>query len=297
MTTASAGLLIVDKPAGMTSHDVVARVRRLAGTRRVGHAGTLDPMATGVLILGIGSATRLLTYLVGADKEYAATMRLGVTTTTDDAQGEITSTTDASAVTDAAIHEAVAALTGDILQRPSAVSAIKVQGKRAYDRVRSGEQVELAPRPVSVSRFDILSIARHDAVIDLDVHVQVSSGTYVRALARDLGDTLAVGGHLTMLRRTRVGGIELGQSHPLADLEVLPAERLPILPLADALVATMPVVQLSESLSARARHGARLPSADIDAPVGTVGLLDPSGQAIGVARHESGVIAPEVVFA
>lgn len=217
------GLIVVDKPAGWTSHDVVGRIRRLAGTRKVGHAGTLDPMATGVLVVGVGRATKLLTYIVGHDKEYLGTIRLGETTLTDDAEGEVTTTVDASAVTDAEIASAVAELTGDIQQVPSSVSAIKVDGVRSYKRARAGEDVDLPARPVTVSEFEILESRRADAVIDLDVRVTVSSGTYVRALARDLGRALtvegtAVGGHLTALRRTRVGGLTLANARTLDDL-------------------------------------------------------------------------------
>lgn len=209
MTT---GLLLVDKPQGLTSHDVVARARRALGTRKVGHAGTLDPMATGLLTLGAGPATRLLTYLVGLDKTYETTIRLGAATTTDDAEGEVVSTADpaaVAAVTDAQLAEGIRALTGEIDQRPSAVSAIKVDGKRAYDRVRAGEQVELAARRVTISAFDVLAVRRLDtadgAAIEVDARIDCSSGTYIRALARDLGAALGIGGHLTALRRTRVG--------------------------------------------------------------------------------------------
>lgn len=209
MTT---GLLLVDKPQGLTSHDVVARARRALGTRKVGHAGTLDPMATGLLTLGAGPATRLLTYLVGLDKTYETTIRLGAATTTDDAEGEVVSTADPAAVgavTDAQLAEGIRALTGEIDQRPSAVSAIKVDGKRAYDRVRAGEQVELAARRVTISAFDVLGVRRLDtadgAAIEVDARIDCSSGTYIRALARDLGAALGIGGHLTALRRTRVG--------------------------------------------------------------------------------------------
>src|SRR5699024_8313882 len=189
----------------MTSHDVVGRLRRFFGTRKVGHAGTLDPMATGVLVVGIERATKILGHLALETKTYEATIRLGRTTTTDDAEGETTSTTDASAVTDEAIDAAVAALTGEIDQVPSAVSAIKVDGRRAYDRVRAGEEVERRSRRVTVARFDVLERARSGAVIDLVVVVDCSTGTYIRALARDLGSALGVGGHLTALRRTHVG--------------------------------------------------------------------------------------------
>src|SRR5690606_35624591 len=229
------GLLVVDKPSGWTSHDVVGRVRRLAGTRKVGHAGTLDPMATGVLVLGVGRATRLLTYLVGADKEYTATVRLGQTTVTDDAEGEVTASRGAAEVDPDALQRALAGLRGPIDQVPSAVSAIKVGGQRSYARVRGGEQVELAARPVVIHRFDVLAhrattAADGTAVTDLDVVVGCSSGTYVRALARDLCAALGTGGHLTALRRTHVGPFHLAAAAALADLRRAPARRPPILP-------------------------------------------------------------------
>lgn len=252
--TAPDGLVIVDKPQGLTSHDVVARLRRLAGTRKVGHAGTLDPMATGVLVLGIGRATKLLTYVVGADKEYTATIRLGAATTTDDAEGETTSRADASAVTREAIDAGVALLTGPIEQVPSSVSAIKVDGQRAYALVRSGEQVELKARPVTISRFDVHEVRPVAAAepgdlpaLDVDVTVVCSSGTYIRALARDLGADLGVGGHLTALRRTRVGGYAIDGASTLSELEAQ-VERdgvLVTLPLADAARATFPVRDLT----------------------------------------------------
>lgn len=211
---AASGILLVDKPQGFTSHDVVARVRRLAGTRKVGHAGTLDPMATGLLVLGLNSSTRLLTYLVGLDKEYSATIRLGAASTTDDAEGELGQQAEAahlSRISDERLHGEVRALTGAILQRPSAVSAIKVDGKRAYARVREGELVELPERPVRVESFEIDEVRRGEW-LDLDVRVECSSGTYIRALARDLGERLGVGGHLTALRRTRVGPFDLADA-------------------------------------------------------------------------------------
>ena len=198
------GILLVDKPQGITSHTAVSRARRALGTRKVGHAGTLDPMATGLLILGIGPSTRLLTHMVGLDKTYTATIALGAATTTDDAEGEVTETTDASHVTAVDLAAPMAALTGDIAQRPSSVSAIKVDGERAYARVRAGEQVELEARPVTVARFEALAF-RGGPVAEVDVVVDCSSGTYIRALARDLGAALGVGGHLIALRRTRIG--------------------------------------------------------------------------------------------
>src|SRR6185436_14767193 len=200
----------------MTSHDVVARIRRLAKTRRVGHGGTLDPMATGVLIIGVNRATRLLTYVIGATKSYAATIRLGQSTITDDAEGDLTASASVDAVTDEAIHAGLAAQRGEIDQVPSAVSAIKVDGKRAYKRVREGEAVELPPRRVTISRLEVLDIRRAvpgaDDVIDVDIEVDCSSGTYIRAIARDLGSALAVGGHLTALRRTAVGRMTLAEA-------------------------------------------------------------------------------------
>ncbi|MBH0055228.1 tRNA pseudouridine(55) synthase TruB [Salinibacterium sp. SWN139] len=203
----TSGILFVDKPQGITSHGVISRARKSVGTRKIGHAGTLDPMATGLLVLGVNNATRLLTYLVGLDKQYTATIRLGASSNTDDAEGELSETADAAAlaaVTDDAIAHAVANLTGAISQRPSSVSAIKVDGRRAYTLARAGEEVVLAERAVTVSAFEVLEIARGE-FIDVKVRVDCSSGTYIRALARDMGEALGVGGHLTVLRRTRVG--------------------------------------------------------------------------------------------
>ena len=266
--TAADGFVVVDKPQGWTSHDVVGRMRRLAGTRKVGHAGTLDPMATGVLVLGIGKATRLLTYVVGADKDYDGTIRLGVATATDDAEGAVTSVSDPDAVERvdrAALDAAVADLTGDILQVPTAVSAIKVDGKRAYARVRAGEDVELQARPVTVSRFEVLDVrpvtvavpdgdpgpgpTRDVPAFDVDVRVTVSSGTYVRALARDLGTALGTGGHLTMLRRTRVGGYDLAGARTLEQLEAQADAdgTLATVPMAQAARGTFPVRELDEA--------------------------------------------------
>jgi tRNA pseudouridine55 synthase len=210
----TSGILLVDKPAGITSHDVVSRVRKLAGTRKVGHAGTLDPMATGLLILGIDASTRLLTYLVGLDKEYLATIRLGFATTTDDSEGDpVGPVSDASDVSAETIRAAILPLTGTFSQVPSSVSAIKVDGRRSYDRVREGEDVVLAAREVTVSVFEVIEQRRGE----LDVRIECSSGTYVRALARDLGAALGVGGHLTSLRRTRVGPFAVGDAGILGE--------------------------------------------------------------------------------
>ncbi|MGN6612992.1 MAG: tRNA pseudouridine(55) synthase TruB [Angustibacter sp.] len=261
VSTAPDGLVVVDKPAGWTSHDVVARVRRLAGTRKVGHAGTLDPMATGVLVVGVERATRLLTYLVGADKTYTATIRLGAATVTDDAEGDVTAWAGADrvdAVSAADVDAAVAQLTGAIQQVPSAVSAIKVDGQRSYARVRGGEQVELAARPVTVHRFDVLDRRPADTdghrVLDLDVEVEVSSGTYVRALARDLGAALGVGGHLTALRRTAVGPYALEIARSLESL----AEDFTVLPLADAARAAFTARALTDDEVRALRYGQRI---------------------------------------
>lgn len=225
------GLLLVDKAAGLTSHDVVGAVRALAATRKVGHAGTLDPMATGLLVLGVGKGTRFLTYLVGADKTYTATVRLGQETSTEDAEGEVTTVRGCPPPAEwpapgleHALHTALAELTGPIMQVPSAVSAIKVDGVRAYQRVRQGQEVELPARPVTVHELRLLGPLRPAVaadgtpVVDLELHVSCSSGTYVRALARDLGAALGTGAHLMALRRTRVGPFDLSEAHSLEQL-------------------------------------------------------------------------------
>ncbi|MEJ7629075.1 MAG: tRNA pseudouridine(55) synthase TruB [Nocardioidaceae bacterium] len=245
------GLLVVDKPAGWTSHDVVARGRLVCGTRRVGHAGTLDPMATGVLLLGIGRATRLLGRLALTDKAYEATIRLGQTTVSDDAEGEVIDSVDAGGVTDDAIAGAVASLTGTIQQRPSAVSAIKIDGERAYRRVRAGEDVVLPARAVTVSRFEIEAVRRHAGLVDLDVQVECSTGTYVRALARDLGAMLDVGGHLTRLRRTRVGPYDLSTAHALDALGAEPD----VVPLDSAAEQCFPTYRVTPEQATAVRHG------------------------------------------
>lgn len=298
---AADGLLVVDKPAGGTSHDVVARVRRLAATRKVGHAGTLDPMATGVLVLGIGRGTRLLTYLVGSDKDYDATIRLGQATTTDDAEGEVLTGAGTADLDRARLAGAVSALTGAIRQVPSAVSAIKVDGKRAYARVRAGEQVELAAREVVVSRFDVLDVRPSTAadgtpVVDLDVSVTCSSGTYVRALARDLGAALGTGGHLTALRRTRVGAYPVTAATPLDDLEVTPTDRpLQVLPLADAARAMFATRALTEAETTALSYGRSLDAAP--ASDGPVAALSPTGELVALVENRGGRAVPVLVFA
>jgi len=239
----SDGFLVVDKAPGMTSHDVVAIGRRALNTRKVGHAGTLDPMATGVLVLGFNNGTRLLQYITDGDKSYTATIVLGVSTTTDDHEGEITSTADASQVSDEDIKRILGAMVGEIMQRPTNVSAIKVDGKRAYDRARSGEEFELPARKVTISQLDILDIRHKEATTLVDVAVTCSAGTYIRAIARDLGAELKVGGHLNILRRTRVAGFSLDYA---IGVDQLKGGNVTTLDLADVARATFPVRELSE---------------------------------------------------
>ena len=283
------GIVVVDKPAGMTSHDVVARVRRFAGTRRVGHGGTLDPMATGVLVLGVERATRLLTYVVGSTKRYLGTIRLGQSTVTDDAEGEVTATASAHAVTDDLIAQGIAALTGEIQQVPSSVSANKIKGQRAYAKVRKGEDVELAARPVTVSRFDLLATRRHGDLVDLDVDVECSSGTYIRALARDLGATLNVGGHLTALRRTAVGGFTLAEAATLEELAGNPIN----LDISAAAARLMPRRDATEAETRTLRHGGPLSTVGIAGPYA---VFDPAGEVLAVVSERGGRARPEVVL-
>jgi tRNA pseudouridine55 synthase len=276
-----AGLVVVDKPSGVTSHDVVVRCRRIFSTRKVGHAGTLDPMATGVLVVGLERATKILGLLTATDKSYAATIRLGQTTTTDDAEGEVVQTFSTASATDAGIEAAVAALRGDILQTPSAVSAIKVGGKRAYRLAREGQAVELAARPVRIGRFEVREIRRSGEMIDVDVEVDCSSGTYIRALARDIGDALGVGGHLTALRRTRVGRFGLHEAHTLDELAEEP--RLSYT-LDSACLLAFPRRDLTADEAESARHGRALNPAGID---GVHAATAPDGQVIALLRDEA----------
>jgi len=293
------GLVVVDKPAGWTSHDVVARLRRLAGTRKVGHAGTLDPMATGVLIAGIDRATRLLTWIVGQDKTYAATIRWGQTTVTDDGEGELLAVADpdaVAAVDDDAVAAGAARLTGPLQQVPAKVSAIKVDGRRAYAQVRAGQEVELAARPVTVSAFDVHRIVRtaDDAgrpVLDVDVTVTCSSGTYVRALARDLGADLGVGGHLTALRRTRVGPFGL---EPARTLEQLAAAPRLSLSLDEAVAAAFPRRDVAPALATDLAHGRPIPAAGV---AGTYGVFAPDGRVLALVREHDELARAAVVLA
>jgi tRNA pseudouridine55 synthase len=283
----TSGLVLIDKPQGWTSHDAVARTRSLANTRKVGHAGTLDPMATGLLVLGVNSSTRLLTYVVGLDKEYLATIRLGAATTTDDAEGEELVRAPAGAIAaidPESIARGITLLTGDISQRPSAVSAIKIDGKRAYARVRAGEDVELPERPVTVSEFALLSATHVDGFLDLEVRVVCSSGTYIRALARDLGAGLDVGGHLTSLRRTRIGPFGIDAADPLDRLDVARAMIGP----ADAASRLFDRLDLTEQQAVDLGQGKRIDAPAGAADGGPVAAVDPHGRLVGLAEYRAG---------
>ncbi len=302
------GLLLVDKPSGPTSHDVVGRIRAILRTRRVGHAGTLDPMATGLLVVAVGRATKLLGHLALTDKSYTATIRLGQATSTDDAQGEWIGGSDASGVGDAALGAAMAALTGSLMQVPSAVSAVKVDGRRAYARVRAGERVELAARPVTVSRFQGLApVRRHDQLADLDVAVDCSTGTYIRALARDLGAALRVGGHLIALRRVSVGpfsvadavdvypdGIPVrGGARPEIPADLADRVAGAVLPVADVARRAFPVRALDEAQSRELMHGRPIKPAGIP---GVYAALAPDGDLAALLTERDGAARPVLVW-
>jgi tRNA pseudouridine55 synthase len=311
---APSGLIVVDKPGGLTSHDVVARIRRLAGTRRVGHAGTLDPMATGVLVVGVEKATRLLGHLTLTDKEYQATIRLGQATDTGDAEGTVTAGRPAGHLSLAQVQAAAAALTGGIQQVPPAVSAIKVAGRRAYQLTREGAPPVLKPRPVTVWSFTVQAVQPALAgspgaglpgtslpgtglpapapgdLLDVAVEVRCSSGTYIRALARDMGEALGVGGHLTRLRRTRVGPYDLSAAHTLDEL----ADQLSVLPLAQAAAAAFPARELTADEARSLSHGGRLPGAGGE--TGPVAAFGPDGTLIALVQEKDGVARPLAVF-
>ncbi|MGR3935612.1 tRNA pseudouridine(55) synthase TruB [Streptomyces sp. BRA346] len=293
------GLVIVDKPAGFTSHDVVAKMRRFAGTRRVGHAGTLDPMATGVLVIGVEKATRLLGHLALTEKEYTATIRLGQTTVTDDAEGEITSSGGAAGTALSAVEAGIGELTGDIQQVPSKVSAIKIDGKRSYTRAREGEEFEIPARPVTVSSF-VLHEAREakaedgTPVLDLDVTVVCSSGTYIRALARDLGAGLGTGGHLTALRRTRVGPYGLEAARTLERLE----ESLQVMPIAEAAAAAFPRWDVDAHQARLLGNGVRIDMPPREgAAAGPVAVFGPDGRFLALVEESKGRAKSLAVFA
>lgn len=292
------GLVIVDKPSGFTSHDVVAKMRGIARTRRVGHAGTLDPMATGVLVLGVGRATKLLGHLALTEKEYLGTIRLGRTTLTDDAEGEVTSSTDASGITREAIDKGVARLTGDIMQVPSKVSAVKINGVRSYKRARDGEEFDIPARPVTVSSFSVHDVREAVAedgtpVLDLVVSVVCSSGTYVRALARDLGAGLGVGGHLTALRRTRVGPYKLDSARTLDRLQ----EELTVMPIAEAAAAAFPRWDVDERRAGLVTHGVRVDMPEEYAGFPAVAVFGPDGRLLALVEEHRGKAKSLSVFA
>jgi tRNA pseudouridine55 synthase len=283
--TSESGLVVVDKPGSMTSHDVVSRVRRLAGTRKVGHAGTLDPMATGVLVLGLNRATRLLGHLTLTDKRYDATVRLGGTTTTDDADGDLVSSSPTDHLSEDDVRSALSSLVGEIDQVPSSVSAVKVDGRRAYARVRAGEEVELSARRVTIHAIDVVSLD----LPDVKVAVHCSSGTYVRAIARDLGAALGVGGHLTALRRTAVGPFTLADARTIDEL----TESFTITPIADAARASFPALDLDDAQAADVRVGRRLDLA-LDT---TTALFAPDGEFLALYREgEDGRARAVAVF-
>ncbi len=284
------GLVVVDKPGGWTSFDVVARMRRLAGTRRVGHAGTLDPMATGVLVIGVGKATKLLGHLALTGKIYRATMRLGETTNTDDAEGEQIAAVSAGHLDEAVVREALEAFTGEITQVPPQISAIKVDGKRSYARARAGETVELAARTVTVSRLDLEAVRHNPATLDLDVEIACSSGTYIRSIARDLGEALGVGGHLTALRRTAVGPYTLDEARTLEQL----VESFELLPLDQAVALGFPRVDVEADDARRFVHGIRLPAVGLGP--GPVGVFGPGGELLALAEDRGAELRSLCVF-
>jgi tRNA pseudouridine55 synthase len=295
--TARSGLLIIDKPADWTSHDVVARVRKLAGTKKVGHAGTLDPMATGVLVVGVEKATRLLGYLALTEKEYSGTIRLGQTTDTDDAAGTVIGHVPVQEISEAELQRAIEELTGRIQQVPPGVSAIKVGGTRSYRLARAGEAPELAPRTVTVREFAVDAIRRAGDLLDLDVRVTCSSGTYIRALARDLGADLGVGGHLTALRRTRVGPYLVSQARTLDELaaDVSAGRGIGVIGLAEAAGAAFPRRDLSADEARSAGHGGRL--AHTGTGAATVAAFAPDGSLVALLSDVDGQARPLAVFA
>jgi len=285
---ADSGLVVVDKPAGMTSHDVVARVRRLAGTRKVGHAGTLDPMATGVLVLGVERATRLLGHLMLTEKAYDATARLGVATATDDAEGDVTATVSAAHLDEATVRAAFAEQVGELDQVPTAVSAVKVDGVRAYKRVRDGEDVALEPRRITVHELTVTGVRADGEHVDVDLSLRCSSGTYVRAIARDVGAALGVGGHLTALRRTAVGPYGLDRAKALDEL----ADSFSVLPIAEAARAAFVSRDLDETAAADVRVGRAL-DVHLD---GLTAVFAPDGEFLALYEPRDGVARAVAVF-
>ena len=285
------GFLVVDKEPGMTSHDVVAIGRRALGTRKVGHAGTLDPMATGILVLGFNNGTRLLQYITDGDKTYQATVVLGAATVTDDVEGEVISSADTSKVSDEQIHAELAKMRGTIMQRPSSVSAVKIDGERAYNRVRSGEEVVLPSREVTISQLDVLAIRRSSDKIEVDIEVTCSAGTFIRAIARDCGDALGVGGHLNSLRRSRVAGFGLDQA---VSLEQLKSGEFLTLDLADVARATFPVREIALDEKLELSFGRTL-SANTDGQI--YAGISSANELIALLQNVDGKAKPIAVFA
>jgi tRNA pseudouridine55 synthase len=285
------GFLVVDKQPGMTSHDVVSVARRSLGTRKVGHAGTLDPMATGILVLGFNNGTRLLQYITDGDKDYLATMVLGSATVTDDSQGEVINSTDASHISDQQVEDEIAKMRGTILQRPSSVSAVKIDGERAYNRVRSGEDVVLPAREVTISSLEILQIRRMDTAIEVDIHVTCSAGTFIRAIARDCGAALGVGGHLNSLRRTRIAGFGLERAVTLDQLKSKDFETLDI---ADVARSTFAVREIALDEKIELSFGRAL-AANPDSSI--YAGIDSSNQLIALLQNVDGKAKPVAVFA
>ena len=285
------GFLVVDKEPGMTSHDVVAIARKALGTRKVGHAGTLDPMATGILVLGFNNGTRLLQYITDGDKSYQATVVLGAATITDDAEGEVISTADTSGITDAQIHDELSKMRGTIMQRPSSVSAVKIDGERAYDRVRSGEEVVLPSREVTISQLDVLSIRRLEKGIEIDIEVTCSAGTFIRAIARDCGDALGIGGHLNSLRRSRVAGFGLERAVSLTQLK---NGDFSTLDLADVARATFVVREIALDEKIELSFGRTL-SANPDEQI--YAGISVANELIALLQNVNGKAKPIAVFA
>jgi tRNA pseudouridine55 synthase len=285
------GFLVVDKEPGMTSHDVVAIGRRALNTRKVGHAGTLDPMATGILVLGFNYGTRLLQYITDGDKTYQATVVLGASTVTDDVEGEVISSADTSAVTDEQIHAELAKMRGTIMQRPSSVSAVKIDGERAYDRVRSGEDVVLPSREVTISQLDLLNIRRSADKIEVDIEVTCSAGTFIRAIARDCGTALRVGGHLNSLRRSRVAGFGLDRAITLQQLK---SGEFSTLNLADVARATFPVRDIALDEKLELSFGRTL-SANADNQI--YAGISAANELIALLQNVDGKAKPIAVFA
>jgi tRNA pseudouridine55 synthase len=303
-TFTTSGILLVDKPAGITSHDVVARTRKLAGTRKIGHAGTLDPMATGLLVLGVNSSTRLLTFVVGLGKEYVTTIRLGQSTDTDDAEGAVTDTTPTDGIDEAAVRAALDTFVGEISQVPSSVSAIRVDGKRAYELARAGETVELKARAVTISAIEVTDVRRVSTgspstgsgtgdFIDIDCRIECSSGTYIRAIARDLGALLGVGGHLTALRRTKIGPFNVTDAATLDETLVV-VDRL--IPPATIATELFPVRSLDAQEVIDLVHGKRISAAPLEAHEGPIAAIAPSGVLAGIVEVRGDRLRPIVNF-